>query len=149
MQNDVGNKIRGRRNELKLSQKAVADYIGVSQQAYSKYESGLASFNFETALKLGEILDISLDEMGLNYRQQEKQDLTCSPEEAKLIGEYRKLDFYGKQLVNAVVEIEAARCTTISVPSAARSPTSSGANSIELTTEQINQKRKDISSDYN
>ena len=149
MQNDVGNKIRGRRNELKLSQKAVADYIGVSQQAYSKYESGLASFNFETALKLGEILDISLDEMGLNYRQQEKQDLTCSSEEAKLIGEYRKLDFYGKRLVNTVVEIEVARCVTISVPSAARSPTSSGADSIELTAEQINQKRKDISSDYN
>ena len=118
MQNNVGSKIRECRIELGLSQKAVANYIGVTQQAYSKYESGLASFNFETALKLSKLFDVSLDEMGLNYRQSAKQSQTYSPEEVKLIGQYRKLDYYGKELIDAVMQIEVKRCTTISVPSA-------------------------------
>ncbi len=68
MATNVGENIRKRRSELRLSQKKVADYLGITQQAYSKYENNLNSFNFETALKLGEILDISLDELGLDYR---------------------------------------------------------------------------------
>ena len=68
MTTNIGENIRNRRTELRLSQKKVADYLGITQQAYSKYENNLNSFNFETALKLGEILDISLDELGLDYR---------------------------------------------------------------------------------
>lgn len=68
MANNIGENIRKRRMELKYSQKTVADYLGISQQAYSKYENNLNSFNFETALKLGEILETSLDDLGLDYR---------------------------------------------------------------------------------
>lgn len=68
MTNNVGENIKKRRKELKYSQKKVAEYLGISQQAYSKYENNLNSFNFETALKLGEILEISLDDLGLDYR---------------------------------------------------------------------------------
>ena len=68
MSNNIGENIRKRRMELKYSQKTVADYLGISQQAYSKYENNINSFNFETALKLGEILETSLDDLGLDYR---------------------------------------------------------------------------------
>lgn len=68
MTNTIGDNIRKRRTQLNLSQKKIADYLGITQQAYSKYEKNLNSFNFETALKLGEILEISLDELGLDYR---------------------------------------------------------------------------------
>ena len=68
MPNNVGENIKKRRKELNYSQKKVAEYLGISQQAYSKYENNLNSFNFETALKLGEILEISLDDLGLDYR---------------------------------------------------------------------------------
>ncbi|MBP1546331.1 MAG: helix-turn-helix domain-containing protein [Oscillospiraceae bacterium] len=66
---NIGDSIRKRRTELHYSQKKVADYLGISQQAYSKYENNQNSFNFETALKLGEILDVSLDDLGLDYRK--------------------------------------------------------------------------------
>ena len=68
MPNNVGENIKKRRKELNYSQKKVAEYLGISQQAYSKYENNLNSFSFETALKLGEILEISLDDLGLDYR---------------------------------------------------------------------------------
>ena len=50
MTSTIGERIRKRRTELNYSQKKVADYLGISQQAYSKYENNLNSFSFETAL---------------------------------------------------------------------------------------------------
>ncbi len=82
MTTNIGENIRKRRSELRLSQKKVADYLGITQQAYSKYENNLNSFNFETALKLGEILDISLDELGLDYRtEKNKSNIQPLPNE--------------------------------------------------------------------
>ena len=128
---DVGGNIRKRRLELKYSQKKVADYIGVTQQAYSKYECNMNSFGFETALKLGEILEISLDDLGLDYRkkdnspeieqqtnnQSEAPKITNNkPEcdfddcEIELVQKYRKLDDYGKEVVNLVADAEVKRC---------------------------------------
>ncbi len=103
---NIGEAIKQRRLELKLSQKAVADYLGITQQAYSKYENNLNSFNFETALKLGEILNISLDELGLDFRNQ----TPLSGKEQQIITQYRDLDQYGKETVDAVLECEHNRC---------------------------------------
>ena len=64
----VGENIKRRRMQLKMSQKEIAGRLGISQQMYSKYEMGMSSISFETALEIGEILDISLDELGLDYR---------------------------------------------------------------------------------
>lgn len=66
-------RMRQRRMEKGLTQKALANYLEISQQAYNNYESGRRQINFETALKIGEILDISLDDLGLNYRMGESK----------------------------------------------------------------------------
>ena len=68
MSNTIGEKIRKIREEKHYSQAKMAEKLDISQQAYSKYENGLTSMSFETALQLAEILDISLDELGLDYR---------------------------------------------------------------------------------
>ena len=78
MTSTIGERIRKRRTELNYSQKKVADYLGISQQAYSKYENNLNSFSFETALKLGEILETSLDDLGLDYREKANDSVTES-----------------------------------------------------------------------
>ena len=78
MTSTIGERIRKRRTELNYSQKKVADYLGISQQAYSKYENNLNSFSFETALKLGEILETSLDDLGLKYREKANDSVTES-----------------------------------------------------------------------
>lgn len=68
MSKTIGEKIRKIREEKHYSQAKMAEKLDISQQAYSKYENGLTSMSFETALQLAEILDISLDELGLDYR---------------------------------------------------------------------------------
>ena len=51
------------RNKAKKSQQEVADYLGVSRQAYSHYETGKREPDLETLLKLGEYFECSIDEM--------------------------------------------------------------------------------------
>lgn len=54
-------KLKEVRNRAGLSQKALAERLSISQQAYAKYENGTASPNPETIKKLSEILNVSAD----------------------------------------------------------------------------------------
>lgn len=49
------------RKALKKTQQEIADYLGISRQAYSNYETGKREPDYETLLKLGEYLDCSID----------------------------------------------------------------------------------------
>lgn len=106
MANSIGENIRKRRMELNYSQKHVADYLGISQQAYSKYENNLNSFNFETALKLGEILETSLDDLGLDYRTDESSsNILLSEHETKLILSYRNQSEAVQAMIDKMLDI--------------------------------------------
>ena len=50
------------RKEKKLSQADVAEFLGKTQQAYSKYENGLAEPDIETLKKLQSLFDIDLND---------------------------------------------------------------------------------------
>lgn len=49
------------RKAMHKTQQDVSDYLGISRQAYSNYESGKREPDFETLLKLGEYFDCSVD----------------------------------------------------------------------------------------
>ena len=49
------------RKEIHKTQQEVADYLGISRQAYSNYEAGKREPDFETLLKLGEYFGCSVD----------------------------------------------------------------------------------------
>lgn len=49
------------RKALKKTQQEMADYLGISRQAYSNYETGKREPDYETLLKLGEYLDCRID----------------------------------------------------------------------------------------
>ena len=49
------------RKALKKTQQEMADYLGISRQAYSNYENGKREPDYETLLKLGEYLNCSID----------------------------------------------------------------------------------------
>lgn len=57
------NNLKDLRNKSKKSQQEVADYLGVSRQAYSHYENGKREPDLETLLKLGEYFECSVDEI--------------------------------------------------------------------------------------
>ena len=49
------------RKAMHKTQQEIADYLGISRQAYSNYEAGKREPDFETLLKLGEYFDCSFD----------------------------------------------------------------------------------------
>lgn len=59
----LGERIRNRREKLKLSQGYVAEQIGVSRQAVSKWETGQSEPTAENLVRLAELFEISLAEL--------------------------------------------------------------------------------------
>ena len=59
--------LREAREKKKMSQKDVADIIGVAKSTYSLYESGNREPNVQTIKKISDALNVSADELlGLN-----------------------------------------------------------------------------------
>lgn len=56
------------RKAIHKTQQEVADYLGISRQAYSNYEAGKREPDFETLLKLGEYFGCSVDYLLGNKR---------------------------------------------------------------------------------
>lgn len=57
----IEQRLKELRNNKKISQSVIAEYLGVTKQAYSLYELGKREPDFETLLKLGEFFDVSVD----------------------------------------------------------------------------------------
>lgn len=58
---DFTAKLKQARKQSGLSQKAIAEHLYISQQAYAKYENGQSSPNPDVLKKIAEILDVSSD----------------------------------------------------------------------------------------
>lgn len=58
----LGEKLQNLRKENMLSQEKLAELVGVSRQAVSKWETGLSNPDTENLIKLGEIFNLSIDE---------------------------------------------------------------------------------------
>lgn len=59
----LGERIRARREELKLSQEYVAEQVGVSRQAVSKWETGQSEPAAENLVRLAQVLETSLTQL--------------------------------------------------------------------------------------
>ena len=57
----IGHILKFLRKEQKLTQKTVADNIGIAQQTYAGYESGKHEPSIEIAIRLSEFYGLSLD----------------------------------------------------------------------------------------
>lgn len=53
--------LRGIREDRDLRQKDVAQYLNVSQNTYSQYETGVISLTAEVLIKLANFYDVSID----------------------------------------------------------------------------------------
>lgn len=60
MKQNIGVSIKARREQLELTQQQVADYVGVSKSAVSRWESGdVANMGIDKLAKLSEVLSVS------------------------------------------------------------------------------------------
>lgn len=60
---ELGERIKQARQKAHLSQEKVAEIIGVSRQAVTKWESGQSAPNTENLFRLAEILGITVDQL--------------------------------------------------------------------------------------
>lgn len=74
----LGENIRNRRQELKLSQEYVADQLGISRQAVSKWETGQSEPTAGNLTELAAILGISLSELVDPQKCTEEQNAYAS-----------------------------------------------------------------------
>lgn len=57
----VGQRFLECRKASNLTQKQVADMLGVSQPVYQRFEKGIFECNYEQLYKLSDIFDVSID----------------------------------------------------------------------------------------
>lgn len=68
---DYGNFIKERRSNLGLTQEEVAEKLGISQQAYGRYELGTREPKFSLMLKIAEVLEFKPGEFFDNYVEEQ------------------------------------------------------------------------------
>ena len=66
-------KIRNCRKQAGISQEKMAELIGVSRQAITKWENGTGTPDIANLLAIAELFQISLDELLLNEKREKKQ----------------------------------------------------------------------------
>ena len=60
---EIGNKIKAYRENKKMTQKEIAEILGVEPATVSKYESNMIEPNIESLKKLAQTFEISVDEL--------------------------------------------------------------------------------------
>lgn len=59
--NMIFKNIRALREDRDLKQREIANYLGVSQNTYSQYETGVIAFTDQILLKLADFYGVSVD----------------------------------------------------------------------------------------
>jgi len=55
------DRLKELRNVKGVTQKGMAEFLGMLEQSYQKYEYGQREPNFETTIKLADFFDVTLD----------------------------------------------------------------------------------------
>lgn len=78
----LSDRLKQLREESGYNQEYVAEYLGVKQQTYSRYENSLSEPDIDSIIKVGKLYNVSIDYLlGLtDYRQGELNKL---PDELK------------------------------------------------------------------
>ncbi|MEA4814182.1 MAG: LexA family transcriptional regulator [Oscillospiraceae bacterium] len=98
---NFGQRLRARREELKMSRAELAEALGVSRSAIGNYETGVSFPKEDIMLRLFDCLDV---EPNYLYRDSfSATEHTLSASEHRLVKDYRSLTRTGQETVHAVV----------------------------------------------
>lgn len=99
--NHIGQKLKEMRNKLSLTQRQVAEYVGVTEATVSRWESGeIDNMRRDKIARLAEILKISpLLIMGIEVAEYSPEN----HEESKLIASYRGLNNFNRQQISNII----------------------------------------------
>lgn len=105
----IGSRIKERREAIGLTQEELAAELGVSKGAIGNYESGQSYPKIDNMIQLFKALKTDA-----NYIFQDdviQKEVSLSNKEHVIIKKYRKLDYYGVDAVESVLDVEYKRCT--------------------------------------
>ncbi|MEW5745493.1 MAG: helix-turn-helix transcriptional regulator [Nitrospirota bacterium] len=105
---EIGEKIRKRRSELKLSQQELADMLGVTYQQVQRYESGRNKLNAENIQIIAEALSVPVvyffeSAPAPTMMIAEERPPYAAPDESALLRHFRKIR--GKTSRNIVIQV--------------------------------------------
>ncbi|MFR7500880.1 XRE family transcriptional regulator [uncultured Ruminococcus sp.] len=105
----IGSRIKEKRESIGMTQEELAAELGVSKGAIGNYESGNSYPKIDNMIQLFKALKTDA-----NYIFQDEtvqKEVTLSSKEQTVIKKYRKLDNYGIDAVDGVLDVEYIRCT--------------------------------------
>lgn len=105
---DVCERMRLLRISKALTRKEVAKKIGVSEQSVKCWENGTKHPSMAALIALASIFGVSTDFI-LGIDTKKEKELLMTKQESKLLTNYRKLDTYGRRLVDTVCAMEESR----------------------------------------
>ena len=96
------------REDASISQKAVADAIGVSQQSVNKYENHNIEPDIETLIRIADFFETSVDYLightTVRRKIEEVHVFELNDRESKVMEQYRSLTAKQKACVNVVMD---------------------------------------------
>lgn len=138
----IADRLRELRNSAGLSQQALADKTSISKSSINMYERGAREPGLETVEVFADFFNVDLDYLFGKSDIPRKSFIESNTpiitfEENNLLTQYRELDQYGKETVNAVLECEHNRCAQQSVIFRAANSAENHAPEITTTTKDF------------
>lgn len=107
----LSNRLRERREQLGLTQSEVATLLGITPGAVGNYENGVSTPKADILFKVFDALKCDANYLFQDEMKKIAEADKATPDEMdKLVKKYRKLDAYGKETVNILVDREYQRC---------------------------------------
>lgn len=96
------------RNKKGISQQALADAIGVSQQSVNKYENHKIEPDIETLIKIADYFSTSIDYLvghtEIDHIIEKVEQFELNKTEAELMNNYRKLSVKQKDSISLIID---------------------------------------------
>lgn len=116
MENSFHGNLKEARMSRKMTQKDVAEKIGVAKSTYSLYESGNREPGVAIIKKIAKVLNVSADELlGTNEKEDLQNQSFITEPEQNLLDKYNFIDDKGRHTVDTVLEMEYNRCNTSAI----------------------------------
>ena len=100
---NIAKNLKFFREERKITQKQLAEVLGVKHNTISTWEKGTNSIDVSLLMQICEYLNVSLDDM-FGRKNNDITTLEMSEEERRLIFDWRKLSHDNQMKITGIIE---------------------------------------------
>lgn len=104
-----GSRLKARREQLGITQIQLAQKLGITKGAVGNYEAEISSPKADILYRVFDVLQCDANYLFQDEMKMQTYRDKATPEEMTHIKKYRTLDRYGKEAVDAVLDVECRR----------------------------------------